>query len=262
MVAMGPVALLVVDVFAQARRPLRAVHVEAEEVRCRVDVGGLLGARDAVDERHLRLGLGVVLDGDPLGAGQRTDDDVDLVLLHHLAGGADGGVGARVGGADDHLDVAATGLACELLQRDLESADPVLAENGIRARQRGQEPDLQRLRGGCGAGAAERERQSESCRGNLVFPHWFLSFKSVICCLLSPHAAPPGVARTELADRRPMGATSHDARQCVQPRTAPPPCRPSPCRPVTRQTLPAIGIAMIEIRASGFRRRPRHIPHR
>ena len=93
---------------------------------------------DAVDERHLRLGLGVVLDGDALGARQRSDDDVDLVLLHYLAGGADSGVGARVGGADDHLELAAAGHVPELLPRDLEPAHAVLAEYRIRSGQGGQ----------------------------------------------------------------------------------------------------------------------------
>ena len=47
---------------------LRAVEVEAEEIRRRIDVGCLKRGGAAVDERNLRLGLCIIVKGDAFRA--------------------------------------------------------------------------------------------------------------------------------------------------------------------------------------------------
>ena len=66
-------AELVVRVVAEAGRPLRAVRVEAEEVRRLHLQRRVLRAGDAVDERLVRVLLRVVGDRDALVAGERAD---------------------------------------------------------------------------------------------------------------------------------------------------------------------------------------------
>ena len=81
------------------------------------------------------------------------------------------------------------GLAAELVHGDLESADPVLAEHGVRSFERGQETDLQRLRGERGSCAAEREPEPEPRRADMTFPHDV--FSSFVLLDVQPRLAAP-----------------------------------------------------------------------
>src|SRR4029453_1365906 len=78
------IALGFIGKFAQPDLPLRAVHVEAEEVRRRIDVGRLLRTGGRVDEGQLGTGLGKVLYRDAFVAGQRGEQGLDLVLFDQL----------------------------------------------------------------------------------------------------------------------------------------------------------------------------------
>ena len=113
-----PPELVVGDV-AQAGVPLRAVPVEAEEVRGPHLERRVLRARGAVDERLGRVLLGVVGHGDRLVAGERADHDVGTELLHEPPGLLDRRVGAIVRAADpDDLDrVVADGAARHAVTR-------------------------------------------------------------------------------------------------------------------------------------------------
>ena len=73
---------LVVGEVAEAGVPLRAVAVEAEEVRRLHLERRVLRARGAVDERLVRVLLGVVGDRDRLVTRERADHDVGVQLLH------------------------------------------------------------------------------------------------------------------------------------------------------------------------------------
>ena len=110
---------LVVGDVAQAGVPLRAVPVEAEEVRRLHLERRVLRARGAVDERLVRVLLGVVGHGDRLVAGERADHDVGVELLHEPPGLLDRRVGAVVRAADpDDLDrVVADGAARHAVTR-------------------------------------------------------------------------------------------------------------------------------------------------
>jgi hypothetical protein len=102
-------------------------------------------ARAAVDEGHLRLRLGVVLDGDALAARERSDHDVDLVLLDQLAGRVDRDVGLGIGRSLDDHDLPAGDDAVALLDRELGAAHAVGAPGRERSLERGQQADLDRL---------------------------------------------------------------------------------------------------------------------
>ena len=67
------VVLDVVDVVAEPHVHLGSVDVEAEEIRRRIDVGGLQGAGAAVDDRYLRLGLRIIVHGDSFRTRKRGD---------------------------------------------------------------------------------------------------------------------------------------------------------------------------------------------
>src|SRR6185295_14756309 len=112
-------AELVVGHVAEARVPLRAVAVEAEEVRRLHLERRVLRARGAVDERLVRVLLGVVGHRDRLVAGERADHDVGVQLLHQAAGLLDRQVRAVVAAADaDELErVVADRAAGEALLR-------------------------------------------------------------------------------------------------------------------------------------------------
>ena len=82
------VVLDIVDVVAEPLVHLGSIDVEAEEIRCRIDISRLQRARAAIDERDLRLGLRVIMQGNSFRAGKRGDQKVDFVLLDQLLGGA------------------------------------------------------------------------------------------------------------------------------------------------------------------------------
>ena len=151
---------LVVGVVAQAGRPLRAVRVEAEEVR-RPDLQRrVLRTGDAVDERLVRMLLGVVGDRDALVTRERADEDVRVLLLHQPARLLDRLVGRVVAAAvADDLDLLAGhggaldavgrlrpgGLGARLVdQRLIEPGDRRLEERAERALAVRQERDLDR----------------------------------------------------------------------------------------------------------------------
>src|SRR6266851_3581973 len=107
----GSPAELVVGVVAETGRPLRPVWVEAEEVRGLDFQGCVLGARDAVEEGLVRLGLGVVRHGDALVTGERADQDVRAELFDQPPRLFDRFVGGGVGAAEaDDVDVLAGDL--------------------------------------------------------------------------------------------------------------------------------------------------------
>ena len=94
---------------AQTCVPLRTVTGEAEEVGSLHLQGCLLGTRDAVDERHLRVVLGVVGNRDAFVTGERPENDIGAVLLDDLADLLDGAVGGVIATTDaDNLDRKAT----------------------------------------------------------------------------------------------------------------------------------------------------------
>ena len=99
---------VVVRVVAETGRPLRAVRVEPEEVRRLHLERRVLRARDAVDERLVRVLLRVVRDRDALVTRERADEDVRVLLLHQAARLLDRLVGrvVRAAVADD-LDLLA-----------------------------------------------------------------------------------------------------------------------------------------------------------
>jgi hypothetical protein len=146
------VALVLQHVFAETGHPHRAVAVEAEEVRRGIDEGRLERARRAVDHDEVRHRLAVVAHGDAFGAGERPDDQLHLVLLDQLAGRAQRGIRAGVGGRDDELEFAPGDLVAEFLGRDLDAADAVFTAGRQRARQRRHHTDLEfflGMRGRC-----------------------------------------------------------------------------------------------------------------
>jgi hypothetical protein len=158
------VALVLEGVLAQPRLPLHAVGGEAEEVRRRVPESGVLGGRGAVDEGDLRLRLGVILHGQALGARERSDQDVDLVLLDQLARGGDGAVGRGVGRSLDDLYLFPTGRVVVFLQGQLGTAHAVLTQHRKRPLERGEHADLDGLRG---SGSAGTEAQNYGRRRGL-----------------------------------------------------------------------------------------------
>ena len=171
------VALLVEGVGAEAGHPLRAVGREAEEVRRRIAQRGVLRGRGAVDEGHVRLGLGVVLDREALVAGERADDDLHAVLLDELADGADGAVGRGVGRADHPLDLLAAGHAVVLVERQLGAALAVLAEDRERSLEGREQADLEvsscgqrRRQDAAGRKPATVASSSASCDVHSILP--------------------------------------------------------------------------------------------
>ena len=97
-----PPAELAVGEIARARVPLRAITVEAEEVRRAHLERGVLRPGRAVDERLLRLGLRVVRDGDALIARERADQNLRAVGLDQSPGLGQRPVGTVVGTAIAH----------------------------------------------------------------------------------------------------------------------------------------------------------------
>ena len=137
------IALGLIGVVAEADLPLRAVHVEAEEVRRGIDVGRLLRARGGVDEGQLGVGLGEVLHRDALVARQRRQQDLDVILLDQLAHGAHRRIRRRVGRGDDELQFLAAGGRAVFLHRGVEAGHAVDAEDRVGAFERRGDADLQ-----------------------------------------------------------------------------------------------------------------------
>ena len=127
------IALGLIGVFAEPDLPLRAVHVVAEEVWRRVDIGRLLRAGGGVDEGQLRMGLGKILDRDAFVAGERREQDLDLVLFDQLAHGANRGVGRRIRRGDDELEFLVADLLAEHVERSLVTANAVFTEHRVGA---------------------------------------------------------------------------------------------------------------------------------
>jgi hypothetical protein len=178
---------LAVGEVADARVPLDAVTVEAEEVR-RLDRGrGVPRACGAVDDRLGRVLLRVIRDRDRFVAGQGADHDVRAELLQQPPRFLDRGVRPVVRAADpDELERMPTNLpagpsrrrlvrvlqvaAGELRERRLRAADVGVVERAERALAVGQDRDLDRRRrralAGRGAdeGCGQRHRSGEDAQ--------------------------------------------------------------------------------------------------
>ena len=117
---------------------MRAVGGKAEEIGGRIAQRRILRRRRAVDDGHVRLGLGVILDRQPFVAGQRTDQDLHAVLLDQLAHRANRAVRRTVGRTFDDLDLLATDLAAEIVDGHEGAAHAVVAEYGEGPFERGE----------------------------------------------------------------------------------------------------------------------------
>ena len=173
------IALGVVGVVAEAGLPLRAVHVEAEEVRRRIDVGRLLRARSGVDEGQLGMGLGEVLHRDAFVAGQRRQQHLHLILLDQLAHRAHRRIGRGVGRGDDEFQLLAAGLRAVFLHRGVEPGDAVDAEDRVGAFQRRGDADLDLVLGERGSRHQQARQRSEA---QTAFSHIILPFRAPHFC--------------------------------------------------------------------------------
>ena len=159
------VTLLVEGVSAKPRHPLRAIGGEAEEVGCRIPEGCVLRGRGTVDEGHIGLRLGIVLDRQALIARQGTDHDREPILLDELAGGAHRAVGRSIGRAGDELDLLAARHVVVLLERELDASHAVLAEHGEGSLERGERADLDRVFGAHSACGKHKSRTANGGQG-------------------------------------------------------------------------------------------------
>ena len=80
---------------------------------------------------HLRLGLGIIVQGDAFRARKRGDQDLDLVLLDQLLCSAQRRIRTRVRRACDDFELLAPCLVVVLHDRELEAPHAVLAECGV-----------------------------------------------------------------------------------------------------------------------------------
>src|SRR6266508_133474 len=155
----------VVGVIAEPRRPLRAVVVEAEEVRRAHLERGVLRTRDPVHEGDSGLFLRVVGYGDALTPRERAHEDVNLLLLDEPPGLLDRLVGRRVGSSVHELDrmagddgvldalrrIPADRSGASVDERQHRSAPRLTLERGERAFVVREDADLDRLSGGLAA---------------------------------------------------------------------------------------------------------------
>ena len=86
-------------------------------------------------------------------------DEVHLVLLQHLVGHLLADVGLDLVVAVDDLGLEPADLAAEVVERELDRVLHVLADDALRAGQRGDEADLQRVGR---AGGARQQAGDES----------------------------------------------------------------------------------------------------
>ena len=186
-----------IGIFAETDLPLRAVHVEAEEVRRRIDIGGFLRARRGVDERQFRVRLGEVLDRNTFVARQRRKQYLHLVLLDQLANGAHREVGGRVGGGDDEFELLVAYLGAEFIQSGLKAAYAVLAEHRVGALQGRRHTNLDLLLSESGARHKQARQRSE--------PHTALQHRnppvSVSSTFIDVHGAEIVTTRSDLCRR-------------------------------------------------------------
>ena len=91
--------------------------------------------------------------------------EVDLVLLQHLVGELLADVGLDLVVAVDDLGVEAADLAAEVVERELDRVLHVLADDALRARQRGDEADLELLLGERRAPRGEQAAMSPTQQG-------------------------------------------------------------------------------------------------
>src|SRR5262250_178284 len=99
-------------------------------------------------------------------------EDVDLVVVDELAILRDGGGRAALGVLLDELDLAAARLIVDLLERQLETIEHVLAGLGEDAGERTEVADANRLRGLRGARTKQSESQHHACdAGPVALPH-------------------------------------------------------------------------------------------
>ena len=121
---------------------MRAVEVEAVEVRRGIDPGRLKRAGNAVDHHLVRDGLGEIAHGNAFRAGKRADDEVDLVLLDKLASHTDRCVGFGIRRSDDGFNLLAGNGVVHLFESQFDISDTILATGREGAFQRHQNADL------------------------------------------------------------------------------------------------------------------------
>ena len=119
-----------------------------EEVRVALLAGEVRGAGIRRDQDRAAVGHRLHHRDQDVGE-HRADHEIDLVALDERLGLADRDVGLELVVLHDQLDLAPAELAAERLQRELEAVALLHAERRGRARQRGQDADLELvLRGG------------------------------------------------------------------------------------------------------------------
>ncbi|MNS95801.1 hypothetical protein D3C72_1300730 [compost metagenome] len=135
------------------RRDLRQRHRDPRDV---VRLGGNDGGGRVEDHHRLFRLLGDGGHGQRLGREAEAGQDVHLVAYHQFLGQALGHVRHRAGGVlEDDFDLAAAhGVAVELLP-GLHAAFHLLAVVGKAARERGDQPDLDRIGGKAGSGECQ-----------------------------------------------------------------------------------------------------------
>src|SRR5215469_17027665 len=157
-------------VVAQRMHDLARREVGAQDPLGDLALGQLVGRREeeggqliALDEGHEAL---------PHVREKDAGEDVDLVVVDELAILRDGGGRAALGVLLDELDLAAARLVVDLLERQLETIEHVLAGLGEDAGERTEVADANRLRGPGGAGTEQGESQHHACdAGAAALPH-------------------------------------------------------------------------------------------
>ena len=152
-----------------------------EEVRVAILAGEARRSGVGTDEDDVRLGDRLLDRLQDVGK-HRPDHEIDLVAIDQRLDLADGHVGLELVIGDDDLGLAAAELAAQRLHRQREAVTQLLAEHGGRARQRGDEADLEivlGLRGGdrqsqCGSHGNERLESERLRLDHTGLPERFL----------------------------------------------------------------------------------------
>ena len=107
------------------------------------------------------LGLGIIFDGDALGARKGADNQIHLVVLHQLFYRLDGAIRAGVRGHGDEFDLFPAHGVIVLLQGQFDATHAVLAQGGECALQGCQASDLDYV---LGLGDAAKTETQGNCQ--------------------------------------------------------------------------------------------------